>query len=177
MVTIGIHAGHALIGSVGAVGIIHESVWARKIKNEMLKYYRKQYKDLFKLQDNTITYAKTSHEVLTTLKSKSKNCKYNYSIHLNAGGGNGIELLQRNDATVAELDSFRKTVNTTGLKNRGIKIKKDLYVLNQLNKCKLIEVGFVDNVDDVKIIKKNYKIIAHALMDWIVRDLLRKEVI
>ena len=177
MVTIGIHAGHALIGSVGAVGIIHESVWARKIKSEMVKYWRKQYKELFKLQDNTVTCAKTSKEVLTTLKSKSKNCKYNYSIHLNAGGGSGIELLQRNDANVAELDSFRKTVNATGLKNRGIKIRKDLYVLNQLNNCKLIEVGFVDSVEDVKIIKKNYKIIAHAIMDWIVRDLLRKEVI
>lgn len=177
MITIGIHAGHALIGSVGAFGIIHESVWARKIKNEMLKYYRKQYKDLFRLQDNTVTYAKTSHGVLTTLKLKSKNCKYNYSIHLNSGGGNGIELLQSKQPTQAETDSFRKTVNATGLKNRGIKIRKDLYVLNNLNNCKLLEVGFVDNGDDVKIIKKNYKIIAHALMDWMVRELLRKEVI
>lgn len=177
MLTVGIHAGHALIGSVGAVGIIHESVWARKIKSEMVKYWRKQYKDLFRLQDNTVTYAKTSREVLNAIKSKSKNCKYNYSIHLNAGGGTGIELLQLKQATVAETDSFRKTANVTGLKNRGIKIRKDLYVLNQLNNCKLIEVGFVDNVEDVKIIKKNYKIIAHAIMDWIVRDLLRKEVI
>ena len=177
MLTVGIHAGHALIGSVGAVGIIHESTWARKIKSEMVKYWRKQYKDLFKLQDNTVTYAKTSREVLNTIKSKSKNCKYNYSIHLNGGGGSGIELLQLKQATVAETDSFRKTVNTTGLKNRGIKIRKDLFVLNQLNNCKLIEVGFVDNAEDVKIIQQNYKIIAHAIMDWIVRDLLRKEVI
>lgn len=177
MITVGIHAGHALIGSVGAVGIIHESVWARKIKTEMVKYWRSQYKDLFKLQDNTITYAKTSREVLNAIKSKSKNCKYNYSIHLNAGGGNGTELLQLKTPTQAETDSFRKTVNTMGLKNRGIKIRNDLFVLNQLNNCKIIEVGFVDNQDDVKIIKKNYKIIAHAIMDWIVRDLLRKEVI
>lgn len=177
MCTIGIHAGHALIGSVGAVGIIHESVWARKIKSEMIKYWRSQYKDLFKLQDNTVTYAKTSREVLNAIKSKSKNCKYNYAIHLNAGGGNGIELLQLKQGTVAETDSFRKMVNTTGLKNRGIKIRKELFVLNQLNNCKLLEVGFVDNKDDVKIIKKNYKIIAHAIVDWIVRDLLRKEVI
>lgn len=177
MLTVGIHAGHALIGSVGAVGIIHESVWARKIKSEMLKYWRTQYKDLFKLQDNTITYAKTSREVLNAIKSRSKNCKYNYSIHLNAGGGNGIELLQLKQPTVAETDSFKKTANATGLKNRGIKIRKDLYVLNQLNNCKLIEVGFVDNAEDVKIVKKNYKIIAHAIIDWIVRDLLRKEVI
>lgn len=78
------------------------------------------------------------------------------SIHHNAGGGNGAEVLVYKEGSGAEV--ARKVLNNIcqlGLNNRGIKIRKDLAVLrNTSMPALLIECAFIDSSKDMN----NYNI-------------------
>ncbi|WP_339198479.1 N-acetylmuramoyl-L-alanine amidase [Solibacillus sp. FSL R5-0449] len=54
----------------------------------------------------------------------------------------------------------------SGLKNRGVKIRKDIGILKGTNKpCYLIEVCFVNDSVDVALYKKNFAAICQAIAE------------
>ncbi len=75
-------------------------------------------------------------------------------MHLNAfnGTATGVEVLYKNDSTLSN-QICDAICNVTGLVNRRAKQRTDLHVLNATNMhAVLLEVGFIDNASDVKIV-------------------------
>ena len=68
-----------------------------------------------------------------------------------------------NDDMAAGLEATRKEIEALGFKNRGVKIRTDLYVLHRTNSpAMLIECCFVDDKDDVELY--DYKKMAAAIV-------------
>lgn len=162
-----INAGHTKLGvGTGAVGKLVESVETRKIAYELLKLL-----------------ADTSHEVLPAIYDRnsnnlkaavdlSNNSKADLfiSIHLNAGGGVGCEVYTYKGKQLPIAINVCKKLNKLGFVNRGVKDGSKLYVVREtLCTAILIEVCFVDNVNDVALFKKvGYGAIAQAIYNAIV---------
>lgn len=145
-----INAGHTKLGNkgFGAKGLLTESVETRKIAYELMKLL-----------------ASTKHEVIPAVydvssnnlkdavnASNSKNADLFISIHLNAGGGNGVEVYtwkgKKNDYSVNICGNIAKL----GFKNRGIKDGSHLYVIkNTKATAILVECCFVDSEKDQKL--------------------------
>lgn len=170
-IVIGVHAGHSKKGiGEGAIGYIHESTYARKIAHYVIKTLR----DYGYTVKNTTVDKGNQKEVLQGICNKSKGCDYNISIHLNAGGGDGFEtLVKKTNPKIKQLNDT--IVGLSTFKNRGVKVRSDLYVLNKLNNCTLFECGFVDNLKDVKFVKTYYvyigKNIATAYHEYLQKNI------
>ena len=168
---IGIHAGHAKLGSRGASGLMDEVVMNRKLKKWTIYYLRKMG---YKAVDCTVCSGKTSTEVLNKIRKKSlkKQTTVNVSIHLNSGGGNGVEIyLPTTTSAPKGLEITKKLCNDFGFANRGVKGIGTFYVNKYLTKGYLIEVGFVDSKMDTLIYnqygcKKIGKSIAQAIIKY-----------
>ena len=172
---INVHAGHNPDGKkgCGAVGLIKESTEARKVKDEVIRLLKALGHTVY---DCTVDDGTNSSDVLTKIVAKCNAHKVDYdiSIHLNAGAsdksGNGkttgVEVLVY-DRSYSDLnkvtDNICKEVAALGYKNRGVKIRQDLYVLRKtVAKAMLIECCFVDDADDVKLY--DYKTMARAIV-------------
>ena len=148
---IGIHAGHAKIGSRGASALLDEVVVNRKLKKWTIYYLRKMG---YNAVDCTVAVGKSSGDVLNKIKKKSikKNTTVNVSIHLNSGGGNGVEIYLPTSSSKAKGEEFTKKLsNDFGFANRGVKGIGTFFVNTQLKNGYLIEVGFVDSKMDWSI--------------------------
>ena len=148
---IGIHAGHAKFGSRGASGLMDEVVMNRKLKKWTIYYLRKMG---YKAVDCTVANGKSSTDVLNKIRKKSlnKQTTVNVSIHLNSGGGNGVEIyLPATTSAPKGLEITKKLSNDFGFANRGVRGIGTFYVNKYLTKGYLIEVGFVDSKMDKTI--------------------------
>ena len=151
---IGIHGGHAKIGAVGARGIIDEVVYDRKLKNAIIKELRYMG---YKAVDCSVASAQSSMDCLVKIARKSvkKKTTVNFSIHLNSGGGNGIEIYLPENVSEQMADNayqFCKALSKEfKFANRGVKGVGKFYVNRHMRKCYLLEIGFVDSSKDVKI--------------------------
>ena len=95
------------------------------------------------------------------------------SNHLNAGGGDGAEIIYalRNSSRLA--DTILNNIAATGQNTRRIYQKrlpnnptKDYYyMLRETGKTEplIVEYGFIDNKDDLTFVKDNYKELAEAV--------------
>ena len=168
---IGIHAGHAKLGSRGALGFLDEVVVNRKLKKWTIYYLRKMG---YNAVDCTVAVGKSSGDVLNKIKKKSikKNTTVNISIHLNSGGGNGVEIYLPTSCSKAKGEEFTKKLsNDFGFADRGVKGIGTFFVNNHLTKGYLLEVGFVDSKMDTLIYdqygcKKIGKSIAQAIIKY-----------
>ena len=106
---------------------------------------------------------KTSYSILSSLNEIKKivslankqSLDAFYSIHFNAGGGKGTEVYTFGKKTIANADKICKELSNFGFKNRGIKDGSNLYVVkNTSAPAVLIEVCFVDSVDDCSVYKE-----------------------
>lgn len=148
---IGIHAGHAKIGSRGASGLMDEVVMNRKLKKWTIYYLRKWG---YKTVDCTVASGRGSTDVLNKIiqKSLKKQTTVNVSIHLNSGGGNGVEIyLPATTSAPRGLEITKKLCNDFGFANRGVRGIGTFYVNKYLTNGYLIEVGFVDSKMDKAI--------------------------
>ena len=96
------------------------------------------------------------------------------SNHLNAGGGDGAEVIYalRNSSSLA--DMVLRNIGNTGQNTRRIyqrrlpsDSRKDYYFIHRNTgntEPLIIEYGFIDNDDDLKFIKDNYKELAEAVI-------------
>lgn len=163
---INVHAGHNPDGMVGygAVGLIKESTEARKVKDLVIKKLQSLGHTVY---DCTCDNGKSQGDVLQQIvkKCNAHTVDLDVSIHFNAGGGAGTEILVYG-ANSKSLGTAKNTVNTIcalGFKNRGVKYRPDLYVLkNTKAPAMLIECCFVDSVDDIK--RYNPELMAQAIV-------------
>lgn len=178
---INVHAGHNPDGKVacGAVGLIKESTEARAIKDYVIKYLKA---DNHTVYDCTVNDGKSAADVLKKIVTKcdKHDVDIDVSIHLNSGandkkGNNkttGVEVLVYSDKSKAYDEAKRicDKLAKLGFKNRGVKVRSDLYYLRKVKSpALLIEVAFCDDKDDVKIFNNNKakigKLIAEAIVN------------
>ena len=94
------------------------------------------------------------------------------SIHANSAQNttaNGIETLCYAKNSLAEITQ-KELVSALKLKDRGVKERKDLYVLNGTEMpAILVELGFLSNVNDANVMRKNgfENIAANAIVSGI----------
>ena len=177
---INIHAGHNPDGKMacGAVGIIKESTEARKVKDLVIKYLKS---DGHTVYDCTVDDGTSASNVLSKIVTKcnAHTVDIDVSIHFNSGAndksGNGTttgtEVLVYSKTSKSNDEATRicNKLSAIGFKNRGIKVRKDLYFLKHTKAPSLlIEICFVDDKDDVKLYNKNIDKIAKTIAEAIV---------
>lgn len=156
-----INAGHTKLGKgTGANKLLNESKETRIIAYELMKLL-----------------ANTKHEVIPAVFDKSDNnlkeavdlsnnekADLFVSIHLNAGGGEGVECYTWKGQKITQAVKICENINKLGFKNRGVKNGNHLYVIkNTKATAILVECCFVDNAKDkekynaVKIAKAIYQ--------------------
>ncbi|MER2009727.1 MAG: N-acetylmuramoyl-L-alanine amidase [Psychrobacillus sp.] len=101
------------------------------------------------------------------------------SIHFNSTAGThskgiGTETLiydKRNIVSLANAEAITNSIaNASGLKNRGVKERKDLGILKGTNKpCYLIEVCFVNDSVDVAIYRRDFEKICQAIAEQLAK--------
>lgn len=178
---IAIHAGHAVIGSRGAVKYMDEVKKNRLLKKHMIKFLKKEKS--ITVKDVTV-HTGTQRQVLNGIrKNFSKKCKkgnwLNVSLHLNSSDNwraNGFEILVTQKMFAdrskrANLEAIcEEFCERTGFENRGVKKSSSLFVLNNLPNCILCEVGFVTSRKDVKLYERLHsKRIACILADCMLK--------
>lgn len=175
-----VHAGHNPDGKIacGACGLIKESTEARKVKKEVVKLLRAKEHTVY---DCTCANGKNQTDVLKRIVKKCNKHKVDLdiSIHFNAGAGDkkgngkttGTEVYVYSAESAAYPAAVRadKAIAALGFKNRGVKERKDLYVLRRTNSpAMLIECCFVDDKDDVELYV--YKKMAEAIVKGLLDD-------
>lgn len=160
---INVHAGHNPDGMVacGAVGLIKESTEARRVKDKLISILRDRGNTVY---DCTCDEGTSKNDVLKKIVAKcnSHAADLDLSIHFNSGAndedGNdkttGTEVLvYANSGTVAKYaKAVSESIASLGFKNRGVKVRTYLYVLNSTQApAMLVECCFVDDKDDVNL--------------------------
>lgn len=176
-----IHAGHAVVGSRGAVKYMDEVKKNRLLKKYMIKFFKSEKNVTVK--DITV-HTGTQRQVLNGIKKNfTKKCKkgnwLNVSLHLNSSHNwraNGFEILVSpkmfsDRSKRANLEAIcEEFCKCTGFENRGVKKSSSLFVLNNLPNCILCEVGFVTSRKDTKIYESLHsKRIACILADCMLK--------
>ena len=151
---IAVAAGHTkVIGKAGygAVGIFHESYETRRVASELLLLLRRKGHTAINC---TVDSASSTNDYL------KKQCKLvNNSgadlficIHFNAFNtqANGTEVYTWKGKKTKTASSICENISKLGFKNRGVKDGSGLYVIKHTKMdAILIEVAFIDNVDDM----------------------------
>ena len=183
---INVHAGHNPDGkkACGAIGLIKESTEARNVKNRVIELLRA---DGHTVYDCTVDNGINKSNVLTKIvkKCNAHKADIDVSIHLNAGvsdkNGNGhttgTECYIYSSTSASQDEAIRicNNIAALGFKNRGVKVRKNLYVLKKTKSpAVLVECCFVDDADDVRLY--NTEKIAIAIASGIVgKDLTPKQ--
>lgn len=146
-----IHAGHCPQGqgASGAVGILKESVEDRLVKNALIAKLRAAGHTVYDCTDDSNCSSSQNLKNIVT-KCNAHSVDLDVSIHLNAGGGTGVETLIYNDKTKDIATRISKEVSSAlGITNRGVKTRTGLYVLKHTNApALLVECCFVDSQSD-----------------------------
>lgn len=149
MAVYNIHAGHSL-RCRGASGYLDEVNENRKVKNRVIELLKKQGHTV---HDCTDDEGATQNQNLSAIvkKCNSHQADLDVSIHLNAGGGTGTEVYYYDDESGKSVSKCvsSKIASALGIKNRGEKKGRDLYILKSTNATAiLIECCFVDSKSD-----------------------------
>lgn len=98
--------------------------------------------------------------------SNNKKADLFISIHLNAGGGEGVECFTWKGEKLKQASEICNRIAALGYKNRGVKDGSHLYVVKNTNApAILVECCFVDSKSDVE--KYNAYKMAKAIYDAI----------
>lgn len=151
MGTYNVHAGHCPQGkgASGAVGLLQESVEDRKVKNRVISALKNAGHTVY---DCTCEENTTQSGCLKKIVAKcnAHSVDLDASIHLNAGGGSGVEVWCYDSKTAPIASQICVNVsNALGIPNRGVKYSKSLYVLKHTKApALLVECCFVDSQND-----------------------------
>jgi N-acetylmuramoyl-L-alanine amidase len=141
-----VNAGHTKFGKgIGAYKHLNESREARRIAYHLL-----------------YLLTSTNHEVIPAIYdvsndnlkeavnlSNTKKADLFVSIHLNAGGGEGVECYTWKGEKTKVATNICKNIAALGYKNRGVKNGSNFYVIKQTTaQAVLVECCFVDNQKD-----------------------------
>lgn len=143
-----VHGGHNKIVQ-GASKFLNEVTEDRKVKNEVIRLLKLQGHTVYDCTDDA---GKTQNDNLKNIvkKCNAHSVDLDVSIHLNSGGGEGIEVYTYDNGTKAYATRIcDKISKSLDIKNRGVKNGKGLYVLkNTRAQALLIECCFVDSKKD-----------------------------
>lgn len=147
-----INSGHTKFSTgTGAKGYLTESIETRKIAYELMKLLADSKHEVVPaVFDKSINNLK---EVVSLANNEAVDLLV--SIHLNAGGGQGVECYTWNGNKTKQAKGVCEELSKLGFKDRGIKKGNSLYVVkNTKMPTLLIEVCFVDNKTDYGLYKK-----------------------
>lgn len=133
MATYNVHGGHSLICR-GASGLLDEVTEDRKVKDKVIVLLRAAGHAVFDCTDDA---GRTQGQNLGAIvrKCNAHKVDLDVSIHLNAGGGTGVEVENYDSNTAAISDRICANISSAlGIRNRGTKYMKDLYVLRNTKK-------------------------------------------
>lgn len=171
---INVHAGHNPDGKTGcgAVGFIKESTENRNVKNEVIRLLKLLGHTVY---DCTVDDGTSSRNVLEKIVAKcnAHDVDLDVSIHFNASAndssgdgrttGTEVYVYSQNSKAKDEAERVCAEIAKLGFKNRGVKVKNNLYVLKNTNApAMLIECCFVDDKDDVALY--DHKTMAEAIV-------------
>ena len=169
-----IDPGHGGVDS-GAVGSdILEKDYNLQISRYMYDRFRELGVPVYLTRDSDVTLnpSDRTKKVLSFFGSNPNVVVI--SNHLNAGGGDGAEVIYalRNDSKLA--NSILNNIGDTGQNTRRVyqrrlpsNANKDYYyILRDTGNTEpvIVEYGFIDNDDDVDFLKDNYKELAEAVI-------------
>ena len=145
-----VHAGHNNI-CPGAARYLNEVAEDRKVKNRLIQLLQYGGHTVYDCTDDV---GRTSGANLANIcaKCNSHNVNLDISIHLNAGGGTGVEVWYYTGSSAGANMASKVSASISsalGIRNRGAKASSGLYVLrNTKATAILIECCFVDNMTD-----------------------------
>ena len=173
---INVNAGHSY-SRPGAVGLLNEVIEARAVKDALIAE--------LKARGHTVTDSTASESATSTVNDQVKKCNASgaelaVSIHLNAGGGTGVECFYYRTSTKGKqyAQKVSKAVaSALGLKDRGAK-PDNAAAVGSLGWCRntkppaiLLEVCFVDTQKDYSAYKKTgAAAVAYAIANALVGD-------
>lgn len=145
-----VNAGHTKFSTgTGANKYLNESKETRKIAYELMKLLVDSPHEII-----PAVYDRSSNNLKEAVQlSNSKGANLFVSIHLNAGGGEGVEVYTWKGNKLKQATNICKNIAALGYKNRGVKDGSHLYVINKTNaetEAILVECCFVDNQKDVE---------------------------
>lgn len=161
LMDINVHGGHNKY-TPGAHSLLDELTEDRKVKSKVINLLRAAGHTVY---DCTDEKGKTEDDNLVNIvkKCNAHDVNVDVSIHLNCGrndkkgDGNtgGVEVFiydKSSDSPVAAAERVADNISKAlGIRNRGVKVNPNLYVLRETNApAMLIECCFVDDKDDVK---------------------------
>jgi N-acetylmuramoyl-L-alanine amidase len=160
----------------GASDIINEVKEARKVVKQVVKYLKELGETVYEFHDDTST---SQNENLRTIVRyhNSKKRDRDFSVHFNAGGGEGTEVLHYGPKTKAKAAALSKVIsNALGTKDRGPKERPNLYFLNSTEEeGLLLEICFVDSKEDVDKYRDNFDKMCRAIAEHIAGKKLKKD--
>ncbi len=176
---INVHAGHNPDGKAGsgAVGLLKESTQTRRVKRYVVKYLKAAGQIVY---DCTCNNGVNQADVLEKIVAKcnAHDVDIDIAIHFNSGAadkkgdgnttGTECYVYDKNPEIVKTAENVCKEISKLGFRNRGVKQRPELYVLNATKApAILIECCFVDDKDDVKLYhaKKMAKAIVMGILN------------
>lgn len=185
MAVYNVHAGHCPQGkgAYGAVGILKESVEDRIVKDEVIRLLWAEGRTVY---DCTCEENTTKDGCLQKIVAKCNqhSVALDISIHLNSGRNDykgdkstgGTEVWNYDTRTKDISDRIcRNIAQELGIRNRGTKYNKNLYVLANTNSpALLVECCFVDDKDDAD--HWNAKKCAKAIVEGILNKEIKEDI-
>ena len=166
MASYNVHAGHNKFVP-GASGEFSEVVEDRKVKEKVIALLREHGHTVYDCTDDE---GKTQSQNLFNIvkKCNTHTVDLDISIHFNAfnGNANGVEVLQYDEKTKDIAQCICDRIADIGFYNRGVKDRKELYVLKNTNaKAILVECCFCDSKKDAALY--NADKIAKAIVEGV----------
>ncbi len=149
---IGINCGHTLSGAgSGAIGFLTESLETRAVGYALIRQLRALGHTVFDCTNDTASSVSSNLSQIVALANAQPLDAF-YSIHFNAGGGQGTEIYTYGGVNILGADQILQNMEGLGFQNRGIKDGSNLYVIRRtVAPAALIEVCFVDNAADANL--------------------------
>lgn len=154
-----INAGHTKFGKgIGAYKHLNESRETRRIAYHLMYLLTGTNHEVI-----PAVFDKSSDNLKEAVNlSNSKKADLFISIHLNAGGGTGVECYTWKGEKLKQAVNICSNISALGYKNRGVKDGSKFYVVkNTTAPAILVECCFVDNLVDKS--KYNAYSIAEAI--------------
>ncbi|MVX65918.1 LysM peptidoglycan-binding domain-containing protein [Clostridium chromiireducens] len=164
--TIAIDIGHNANYDTGAVGIRSEDELNKLVGEALIEKLRGAG---INVVNCTPSNATSLHDSLNQrcIVANNSNADFFISIHHNTGGGEGAEVLCLSGGLAEEVgNAILNKLEGIGLKNRGIKERKNLFVINNtVMKAILVECAFCDSEKDMN--NYNEEIVAEAIFEGV----------
>lgn len=170
--TIILNAGHSIADPGAVYHDTTEAMEARKIRDYLVPLLKQNFEVI--IVPDHLNLLESIDFVNT--KFTNLNDGLAFSIHLNANGGNGAETYYyggSNDSKKIAKTIIDKYCQITGYKNRGAKDDRSTrhgrlgWIRDTNTWACLIEVCFIDNMDELQFLHNNLDVVAQGIYEGI----------